>query len=87
LLEIAMIASKGRVKLNSSLETFLSEIERRFIVLLITARVSARTTELGLRYPKDPADRIIGATALVEGMPLVTADKDIRRSKLVHTVW
>jgi PIN domain nuclease of toxin-antitoxin system len=87
LLEIAMIASKGRVKLSTSLETFLSEIERRFIVLPITGRVSVRTTELGLRYPKDPADRIIGATALVEGMPLVTADEDIRRSKLVHTVW
>jgi PIN domain nuclease of toxin-antitoxin system len=38
-------------------------------------------------YPEDPADRIIGATALVEGLPLLTADREIRRSKAVQTIW
>jgi PIN domain nuclease of toxin-antitoxin system len=38
-------------------------------------------------YPKDPADRIIGATALVEGLELVTADAQIRSSQAVATVW
>ena len=38
-------------------------------------------------YPKDPADRIIGATALVEGISLVTADEDIRKSKALRTIW
>jgi PIN domain nuclease of toxin-antitoxin system len=38
-------------------------------------------------YPNDPADRIIGATALVEGLPLLTADREIRRSKSVQTIW
>jgi hypothetical protein len=38
-------------------------------------------------YPKDPADRIIGATALVEGLFLLTADRGIRRSKAVRTIW
>jgi PIN domain nuclease of toxin-antitoxin system len=43
--------------------------------------------EFPVTYPKDPADRIIGATALVEGLSLVTADREIRRSKLVPTIW
>ena len=30
---------------------------------------------------------IIGATALVEGCPLVTADESIRRAKVVKTIW
>jgi len=38
-------------------------------------------------YPNDPADRMIGATALAEALPLVTADRDIRRSRALHTVW
>ncbi len=38
-------------------------------------------------YPKDPADRIIGAAALVEGLSLITADREIRRSKLIPTIW
>jgi len=30
---------------------------------------------------------LIAATAIVEGMPLVTADIRIRQSKVVETVW
>jgi PIN domain nuclease of toxin-antitoxin system len=37
--------------------------------------------------PRDPADRIIGATAIVEGMLLVTADKQIRQAKVAETIW
>jgi len=39
------------------------------------------------QFPKDPADRLIAATAMVEGIALVTADLRIRRSKAVETVW
>ena len=38
-------------------------------------------------YPKDPADRVIGATALIEDLSLITADKDIRKSRAVPTIW
>ena len=38
-------------------------------------------------YPKDPADRALGATALVEGLSLITADREIRRSRAVRTIW
>jgi PIN domain nuclease of toxin-antitoxin system len=87
LFEIAQIESKHRIKLSSSLETFLSEVEARFVVLPITGRVCVRAMSLPLVYPKDLADRIIGATALVEGIPLVTADDDVRRSKVLRTIW
>ena len=87
LLEIAMIESERRIQLSASLETFLSEVEARFIVLPISGRVCVRAVGLPAAYPKDPADRIIGATALVEGIPLVTADDDIRRSKALRTIW
>jgi PIN domain nuclease of toxin-antitoxin system len=87
LLEIAVIESKGRIKLNASLETFLNEVETRFVVLPITGQVCVRALGLPAAYPKDPADRVIGATALVEGVPLVTADEVIRRSKALRTIW
>ena len=87
LLEIATLEKKGRVKLNASLETFLTEIEVRFVVLPITGRVCVRAMALPVAYPNDPADRIIGATALIEGVPFVTADADIQRSKAVPTIW
>lgn len=87
LLEIATLARKSRITLQATLETFLTEVEARFVVLLMTARVCARATGLPPSYPSDPADRIIGATALVEGIPLVTADEGIRRAKVLNTIW
>ncbi len=87
LLELASLAKKAKFTIQISLESFLQEVENRFVVLPITGRACARTAVLPAAYPKDPADRIIGATALVEGLPLVTADSEIRRSKAVQTIW
>jgi len=87
LLEIAMLESKGRINLDASLETFLTEVEARFVVLPITGRVCVRALGLPASYPDDPADRVIGATALVEGISLVTADDGIQRSKAMRTIW
>jgi PIN domain nuclease of toxin-antitoxin system len=87
LLELATLASKGRIRLDISLESFLEEVEARFVVLPISGRACARAMEFPPSYPKDPADRIIAATALVEGLSLLTADSEIRRSKTVRTIW
>jgi len=87
LMELATLASKGRVRLDISLESFLREVETRFVVLPITGRACARAIGLPASYPRDPADRIIGATALVEGLSLLTADRDIRRSRALRTIW
>ena len=81
LLELATLARKDRIRLDISLESFLQEVESRFIVLPMSGRACARAMGLPATYPKDPADRIIGATALVEGLSLLTADRKIRRSK------
>jgi PIN domain nuclease of toxin-antitoxin system len=87
LLELATLAAKGRIRLDISLESFLQEVESRFVVLPISGRACARAMSLPAAYPKDPADRVIAATALVEGLSLLTADRAIRRSKTVQTIW
>jgi len=35
----------------------------------------------------DPADRLIGATALQLGAPLITADAKLRALPDLHSVW
>jgi len=87
LLELATLARKGRIRLEISLESFLQEVESRFVVLPMTSRACARAVALPAAYPQDPADRIIAATALVEGLSLLTADREIRRSRTVQAIW
>jgi PIN domain nuclease of toxin-antitoxin system len=65
----------------------MTELEARFMVLPITAAVAAATTRLPANYPRDPAERIIGATALVHGATFITADERIRKAKAVRTLW
>ena len=87
LLELATLVNKGRIRLEISVESFRQEVESRFVVLTMNGRVCARAIAIPATYPKDPADRIIGATALVEGLSLLTADREIRRSGVVQTIW
>lgn len=87
LVEIARLAGDGHIGLTPDVETFLSDVERRLIVLPITRNIALQAYEMPESYPKDPADRIIGATALIEDIPLLTADREIRKSRAVLTIW
>ena len=87
LFELARVAAKKRLDLAASPKSFLSEVEQRFVVIPITAEIGLRSLSLPRPYPRDPADRIIAATAIVEGLRLITADRGIRNSRALATVW
>jgi PIN domain nuclease of toxin-antitoxin system len=87
LYELSLLFRKKQFLLDMSPESFLNEVENHFVVLPITGRICLTALSLPVGYPKDPADRIIGATAVVQGLDLVTADAQIRRSPAVPTVW
>jgi PIN domain nuclease of toxin-antitoxin system len=87
LFELVTLFRKKRIGISISLESLLYEVEQRFVVLPITRDVCVQTLAFPPNYPTDPADRIIGATALVHGRKLVTADRAIRESRAVPTIW
>jgi PIN domain nuclease of toxin-antitoxin system len=87
LFEVALAASKGRIQLDASLDAYLQAVESSFVVLPMSSRVCARVVTLPATFPKDPGDRIIAATALAEGVPLLTADREIRKSGALQTIW
>jgi PIN domain nuclease of toxin-antitoxin system len=87
LIETARLIAHGRIIIQIGLDAYMAELEARFTVLPITAAIAAATTRLPASYPRDPADRIIGATALAHGATLITADERIRKAKAVRTVW
>ena len=85
--ELAWLAEHHRVGIASSVESFVRETVSRVIVRPMTPEITSVAVHLPETFPKDPADRIIAATAIVEGMLLVTADERMRRSKVVQTIW
>ena len=87
LFEVAQLIVRGRIRIQGSLESFLAEIESRFVILALSSQIAAQSVQLPEIYPNDPIDRIIGATAIIEGLQLITADTQIQRSKALKTIW
>jgi PIN domain nuclease of toxin-antitoxin system len=85
--ELAWLAQNGRIAVTGSVESFVRETVARVILRAVTPEIAALAVRLPERFPKDPADRLIASTAMVEGMGLVTADARIRRAKVVETIW
>jgi PIN domain nuclease of toxin-antitoxin system len=59
----------------------------KYVFYGITPEIAELSTELFSENNKDPADRIIAATSIIEKARLVTADKKLRGSKKVATIW
>ena len=87
LLELARLIVTGQVAVQATLADFLRSVEDNFQVLPITGSIAERTMRFQKGYPRDPIDRVVGATALVHGARLVTKDEGIRRSGEVECVW
>ena len=85
--ELGWLASHGRLQPRGTVEAYLEEVSSRVAVLPITTKVAALANLFSTDYSSDPCDRIIGATALAEGIALVTKDEKIRDCKQIQTVW
>lgn len=85
--ELAMLMTHGRLEIAGTVEAFVEEIATRLIVLPLTPRIAVLASQFPGTYPGDPSDRLIGATALAEGIPLVTKDQKLRDCKLFRTIW
>jgi PIN domain nuclease of toxin-antitoxin system len=87
LLELARLISAGRISVRTSVADFLASLERNFTILPITGSIAERATTFSTAYPRDPVDRVVGATALIHGTRLITKDEKIRASGEVNCVW
>jgi PIN domain nuclease of toxin-antitoxin system len=72
---------------TGTVEAFLEAIASRVAVLPVTTKVAALANLFSTDYSSDPCDRIIGATALAEGIALVSKDEKIRDCKQIQTIW
>ena len=87
--EVAMLSARGRLELTVPVEAWIAGVESLPFVRFVPVdnRIAARAVALENFPHKDPADRMILATALGLGAALVTADTRLRAYRAVKTVW
>ncbi|MBI2403586.1 MAG: type II toxin-antitoxin system VapC family toxin [Gemmatimonadetes bacterium] len=87
--EVTMLVARGRLQLTVDVETWIAHVEALPFVQFVPVdnRVAIRAVRLeGFRH-RDPADRMIVATALGLGATLVTADERLQAYHPVKTLW
>jgi PIN domain nuclease of toxin-antitoxin system len=85
--EAAWLVTHRRVDFTGTADAILEEISSRTAVFPITRQIALLANQLPATYSRDPSDRLIGATAMAEGIALVTKDRTIRNSKQIKTIW
>jgi PIN domain nuclease of toxin-antitoxin system len=87
--EIALLVAKGRLALSIDVRDWVRKTESLPFVrfMPVDNTVALRSIALPGAFHADPADRIITATALTTGLPLVTKDAKIQACSFVETIW
>jgi len=88
--EIAMLHSRGRLQAppEVGLVELVSDIlaSLQMQVLPITPRIAALSQEPRFSHG-DPADRLIAATAIATGLPLISMDSRLREVPGLRCIW
>ena len=84
--EVAIKIGKGNLQLEGGVSGFLRTVNRHGIKLLPIKRKHIKTLETLPLLHRDPFDRILVASAMAEGMSLITADENIPRYD-VASLW
>jgi len=87
--EVALLVNKKRLKLSMDVTDWIAKSESLPFIQFIPVSNSIAVKSVNLPQPlhPDPADRIIIATALSIGAPLVTKDKKISDYAPIKTIW
>jgi PIN domain nuclease of toxin-antitoxin system len=86
--EVATLVSLGRLALDRPLREWLERAAAPPLVrrIGISPAVAAAVADLPETFHRDPADRIIVASAIIMGAVLLTNDARIRDAGIVQTV-
>ena len=87
--EVACLAERGKIALTRHWKQWFDEnlSLNEWEVLDITLGVAQEAYSLPGSFHRDPADRILVATARVHGLTLITADQKLLAYPHVTTLW
>ena len=87
--EIAMLVEREKLVLSMDVASWLMTVSAMEVVCFmpVDVEIDLKSVDLPGEFHKDPADRMIVATARKLAAPLVTKDEKIRAYKHVKTLW
>jgi PIN domain nuclease of toxin-antitoxin system len=88
LVEVVYLVERGRIAVDA-FSRFMSELDKEnpaFKVVPLDAHVASALRNIPRNVVPDMPDRIIGATAIHLGLPLVTRDRRLQ-SAGIKTIW
>jgi PIN domain nuclease of toxin-antitoxin system len=85
--EIGIKIARGKLAFPVPIAEYAEKLQRTdlFLIIPVDEQIWIKNLELDWKH-KDPADRTIVATAIMNGAALITSDLEIRRFYL-KTVW
>ena len=87
--EIFLLFKKGSLRADMDVDAWLAKVEDLSFIEFVPVNnaIGAKSVMLPEPFHKDPADRIIVATARELGTTLVTSDSKLRKYPHVKTLW
>lgn len=87
--ETAMLIDKKKIDVKDECISFLNLLIEgyRLHIYPISPEIAAMIGKLPAGLNNDSADRIIAATAIVEELTLITADRNLRQTSGLRTLW
>lgn len=76
--ELAWLVRNERILVSVPIATWLTDLSRLVRSIAATPAIAATAVGLAASFPRDPADRLIYATAIETGARLVTKDRVLR---------
>jgi PIN domain nuclease of toxin-antitoxin system len=87
--EIAMLVDKNRLILNLPVNEWIETAGNHFPIVWIDLNIDIclKSTQLPGDFHKDPADRFIVSTCILNGAKLITRDKKLLTYPYLETEW
>ena len=87
--ELAWLARHDRIVVSVPIRSWLEGLAAQLRTIGMTPAIAEAAVSLPSSFPRDPADRLIYATAVEHGLDLVTKDQKIRDNDAPRsiTIW
>lgn len=86
--EISILMKKKRLIIDMYYLDFMDKVlsSKNYLLQGISPEIAFIASEIDL-YTKDPADRLIAATSITLGIPLITSDQHLHQGHMIRTIW